>query len=162
VGLLSLLYTIGTLAMFGVCTLARAATPDATRLARAAAWVLLFTGVSRLVSLTVGPPWSMVHYPAEDLLLLLMARDWWRVRGEPWAAVLIACFLTQLSLHALYWFDPASSLRRYIIANNAIFIIELLTLTTAGGGHAFGWVLHRLRMLRHRASGRVVGPTVAQ
>lgn len=149
------LYTLATIAMFSVCALARAATPDAERVARAAAWVALFTGMSRVISFYTDAPWSMVHYPAEDLVMLTLAFGWWQVRRERWALILALLFLSQLFLHALYWFDNMSSLRGYVIANNALFILQLLTLTTAGGGHALGWVRDRLRLLRGR-SGRGV------
>jgi hypothetical protein len=147
-GLVSTLYTIATIAMFAVCALARMATPDAERVARAAAWVALFTGGSRLIGLYVEAPWSLVHYPAQDLFMMAIALGWWQVRREMWALVLAGLFFAQLFLHALFWFDGNSSLRGYIIANNAFFILQLLTLTIAGGGHALGWVRGRLRLLR--------------
>lgn len=134
--------------MFAVCTLAGSLTEDAARVARAAAWVALFTGLSRVVHFFVPAPWSMVHYPAEDLVMLTLAFSCWQVRHESWALILAGLFLTQLFLHALYWFDGTSSLRGYIIANNALFIAQLATLTVAGGGYALGWVGHRLRQFR--------------
>jgi len=155
VGPVALSYTLATIAMFGVCAFARVLTPDAERIARAAAWVALFTGISRVISYFTDAPWSMVHYPAEDLLLMTLALGWWQVRREKWALVLGLLFLSQLFLHALFWFDMNSSLRGYIYANNGVFILELLTLTIAGGGHALGWVRGRLRMLRRWPGGRV-------
>lgn len=152
-GFWATLYTLATIGMFVVCALARVLTPDAERVARAAAWVALFTGLSRVVSYFTDAPWSMVHYPAEDLLLMTMALGWWQVRREAWALILAGLFLSQLFLHALFWFDEMSSLRGYIIANNAVFILELLTLTIAGGGHALGWVRDRLRLSRSRPGG---------
>lgn len=154
-GVASTLYTLATIGMFGVCALARVATPDAERIARAAAWVALFTGLSRVISFYTDAPWSMVHYPAEDLVMLTLAFGWWQVRRERWALILALLFLSQLFLHALYWFDDMSSLRGYVIANNAFFILQLLTLTIAGGGHALGWVRDRLRLFRGRPGGGV-------
>lgn len=150
-GVVSTAYTIATIAMFGICALARMATPDAERVARAAAWVALFTGMSRVISFYTDAPWSMVHYPAEDLVMLTLAFGWWQVRRERWALILALLFLSQLFLHALYWFDSMSSLRGYVIANNSLFVLQLLTLTIAGGGHALGWVRDRVRLLRGRA-----------
>ena len=152
-GPLALTYTLATMATFGVCAFARSVAPDAERVARAAAWVALLTGVSRVISYFADLPWSMVHYPAEDLLMMTLAFGWWQVRGERWAMILALLFLSQLFLHALYWFDGASSLRGYITANNACFAAQLLTLTIAGGGHALGWVRDRLRLLRGRFGG---------
>lgn len=147
-GPLALTYTLATAAMFGVCTLAGALTEDAARIARVAAWLALFTGLSRIVHFFVPPPWSMVHYPAEDLTLLAISFSCWHVRHERWALLLAGLFLSQLFLHALYWFDATSSLRGYIIANNAVFIAQLVTLTVAGGGYALGWLRYRLPMFR--------------
>jgi len=144
-------YTLATIAMFGVCALARAATPDAERVARAAAWVALFTGASRVIGYFTDAPWSLVHYPAQDLVMLTLAFSWWQVRREWWALSLGLLFLAQLFLHALFWFDMESSLRGYIIANNGFFILQLLTLTIAGGGYALGWLRDRVRLLRGRA-----------
>lgn len=152
-GPLALTYTLATMAMFGVCAFARSVAPDAERVARAAAWVALLTGVSRVISYFADPPWSMVHYPAEDILMMTLAFGWWQVRGERWAMILALLFLSQLFLHALYWFDGASSLRGYIVANNFCFSLELLTLSVAGGEHALGWVRDRLRLLRSRFGG---------
>ena len=152
-GPLALTYTLATMAMFGVCAFARSVTPDAERVARAAAWLALLTGLSRIVAYFADLPWSMVHYPAEDLLMMTLAFGWWQVRGERWAMVLALLFLSQLFLHALYWFDATSSLRGYVIANNAVFAAELTTLAVAGGGHALGWVRDRLRLLRSRFGG---------
>jgi len=155
VGTLAVLYTLATAVMFGVCTLAGSLTEDAARVARAAAWVALFTGVSRVVHYVLPPPWSMVHYPAEDLTMLAIAFSCWHVRHEKWALILAALFLSQLFLHALYWFNPASSLRGYIIANNALFIGQLATLTLAGGGYALAGIDRRVRVLRRRAGADV-------
>ncbi|MFZ2252632.1 MAG: hypothetical protein WAW13_00490 [Minisyncoccia bacterium] len=149
------LYTLATIAMFGICALARVATPDAERIARAAAWVALFTGMSRVIGYFTDAPWSLVHYPAQDLLMLTLAFGWWQVRREWWALSLALLFLAQLFLHALFWFDAASSLRGYIVANNAFFILQLLTLTIAGGSHALGWVRDRVRLFRGRADSGV-------
>jgi hypothetical protein len=161
-GPLALAYTTATAVMFGVCVLARHLTPDAERVARAAAWVALFTGLSRVVHFFVPPPWSMVHYPAEDLAMLTLAFSCWHVRHERWALLLAGLFLSQLFLHALYWFDPASSLRGYIIANNALFIAQLVTLTVAGGGYALGRLRHRLHELRRWPGDRVWRGEAAQ
>lgn len=152
-GFWSTLYTLATIAMFAVCAFARVLTPDAERVARAAAWMALFTGLSRVIAFFADAPWSMVHYPAEDLLLMALALGWWQIRREAWAIILAGLFLSQLFLHALFWFDELSSLRGYIVANNAVFVLELLTLIVAGGGHALGWVRDRLRLSRGWSGG---------
>lgn len=142
-------YSLATLAMFSVCAVARLVSSDADRLARAASWVVLFTGVSRFVSLFVEAPWSIVHYPAIDLFLMWLAFGWWQVRGETWAWLLGACLLTQLGLHCWFWgAGDAGNLYAYILANNIGFFCTLLTLTIAGSGHVVGWLRDRLRLTR--------------
>lgn len=160
-GPVATLYSLATLGMFCVCATARVVTPDAERIARAAAWTVFFTGISRLVSYAADAPWSMVHYPAQDLLMMAMAFGWWQVRGELWAWLLGVCFLTQLFLHAAFWWvgDPGH-LYAYVLANNVVFIAELSLLTVAGGRHVGAWLLDRLRLLRGRSGvGLAMGAT---
>lgn len=150
-GLLSTLYTLATLGMFLVCALARYVQDDADRIARAAAWLAFGVGVSRIVSAMVDPPWSMIHYPAQDLFMLAMCISWWQVRAEKWALLLGLCFFAQLGFHAAFWWGhEVTLLRRYIIFNNAAFIAELSILTIAGGRHVVAWIGARLPVLRRR------------
>jgi len=152
-GPLATIYTLATLAMFLVCAIARNATDDADRVARAAAWLALGVGLSRIASSLVSAPWSMAHYPAQDLFMLAMCLGWFQVRREWWAALLATCFAVQLYMHAAFWWaaDP-TELRSYIIQNNAVFIAELLILTMAGGRYVVAGVVSRLRLSR-RGSG---------
>lgn len=150
-GLLATMYCLATLLMFCICAAARVVSPDAERIARAAAWVVFFTGISRLVSYLTDAPWSMVHYPAQDLLLMALSFGWWQVRGELWAWLLGACFLTQLFFHAAFWWVGNSDyLYAYVLANNIVFIVELSLLSVAGGRHVGVWLRDRLRLLRGR------------
>lgn len=148
-GPLATAYALATLVMFLVCALARNETDDADRIARAASWLAFGVGVSRIVAELVDAPWSMAHYPAQDLMMLAMCLGWFQVRREPWALLLASCFAGQLFLHAAFWWvgDP-SLLRPYIILNNALFIAELFILTVAGGRYVVSGVLSRLRVSR--------------
>lgn len=155
-GPLAAAYSIATLAMFVVCACARMATQDADRIARAAAWVVFFTGLSRLVGYYTDPPLSMLHYPLIDYFMMMLSFGWWQVRGEWWARVLGAVFLAQCFWHAFFWWPGSDvSLYRYIYANNGFFIAELTILTLAGGGHVAVWVRDRLRLLRRGADWRL-------
>lgn len=150
-GTLATIYTLATLAMFLVCALARYATEDADRIARAAAWVALLTGMSRIIGVFLDPPNSLIHYPAQDVFMMGLCLAWWQVRGERWAMLLAGCFFAQLFLHAAFWWGgDVSLLRGYIIANNAVFIAELSILTIAGGSHVVRWVGSRLPVFRGR------------
>ena len=46
--------------------------------------------------------------------------------------------------------QDAANLYRYIVYNNALFVLELSTLTLAGGSHVGGWIRDRLLLLRRR------------
>lgn len=155
-GPLAIAYTLATLAMFLICALARYMTGDADRIARAASWLAFGVGVSRILSALVDAPWSMAHYPAQDLFMLAMCLAWFQVRREVWAACLATCFAVQLYMHAAFWWaaDPGL-LRSYIIQNNAVFIAELLILTVAGGRHVVAGVGARLRMSRRWSGARL-------
>jgi hypothetical protein len=148
-GPLATAYTLATLVMFAVCALARYLEDDADRVARAAAWLAFGVGVSRIISSVIDPPWSMIHYPAQDLFMLAMCMSWWQVRGEKWAVMLGLLFFVQLGLHAAFWWGHEPTLlRRYIELNNAAFIGQLLVLTAAGGRHVVLGVRRRLPVLR--------------
>ena len=148
-GPLATFYTFATLGMFLVCALARNLTEDADRIARAAAWVALLTGMSRIIGVFLDPPDSMIHYPAQDLFMMGLCFAWWQVRSERWALMLAGCFFAQLFLHAAFWWGgDVTLLRGYIIANNAVFIAELSILTIAGGSHVVRWVGSRLPVFR--------------
>lgn len=155
-GPLALTYTIATLVMFGLCALAGQVSADASRIARAAAWMAFGVGVSRIVSALVDPPWSMAHYPAQDLFMMAMCLGWYQVRREIWASLLASCFMVQLFLHAAFWWgaDP-HQLRIYITLNNAAFVGEILILCIAGGRHVAAWVGRRLPVLRRRTGARL-------
>jgi len=168
-GPLAIAYTFATLGMFLVCAAARYMTGDADRLARAASWIAFGVGASRIVAALVDAPWSMAHYPAQDLFMLALCLAWFQVRREWWAALLAACFGAQLGMHAAFWWaallaacfgaqlgmhaafwwagDP-TLLRSYIVQNNAVFIIELLILTMAGGRYVVAGIGARLRLSR--------------
>jgi hypothetical protein len=148
-GPLATAYTLATLAMFLVCAIARNCTDDADRVARAAAWLAFGVGISRIVSALVPAPWSMAHYPAQDLFMLAMCLGWYQVRREWWAAALAACFAVQLYMHAAFWWaGDATQTLSYITENNAVFIAELLIATVAGGRYVVAGVVARLSLPR--------------
>ncbi len=87
-------------------------------------WVL-----ARVISVFWGPPESMVLYPLLDALFGAITFAAWKRRAEPWLIVLTGLFLFQCVLHAAFWlaYPAPRSLYVYVVANNAIFALELLT-----------------------------------
>lgn len=153
-GILATTYSVAALVMFMICATARIISPNADRIARAASWVVLFTGLSRLVGYYTDPPLSVIHYAPIDLFLMILSFGWWQVRGERWAWWLGLCFLSQLVLHGWFWWeaDPRN-LYLYLTLNNGHFLATLLILTFAGGGYVARWLHDRLRLPRRRLRG---------
>ena len=148
-----MIYSLATLVMFIMCALARLITPDADRIARAAAWVVFFTGLGRLVGYYTDPPLSMLHYVLVDYLMMVLSYGWWQVRGEKWAWTLGTLFLCQLCGHMLFWASrDEANVYNYIVYNNGLFVLELSVLSIAGGSYVGGWIRDRLLLLRRRSS----------
>lgn len=105
----------------------------------AAAFLFVMFWVSRGVSDQVGgPPWSMLHYPVQDVILLAMV---WHVWGEGralWKPAVAILLLLELGFHASYWGAwlngdySLATLRHYIFLNNAAFAGVLFALGFAG------------------------------
>jgi len=147
-----------TAATFGAAVLAERLTPDAHRVARAASWVVLFSGLNLIARAVADPPWSMVLHPAQDVWLLSLALGWWHVRRERWTLVLAGLLFAALAIHAGFWFGDLARLRSYIVLNNVLFAFECATVFVAGGLYVVGGARarHRGRVPAHRRG--VAGP----
>jgi hypothetical protein len=155
----TVLYQTGTVVMAAVCLLAVILDHEAVDLAGAAMTVFVFTVMSRMVSADLDPPWSMAHWPVQDLICVGVA--WWGHRRSPrwWTRSLAQAFTIQLGAHVLYWGviflkGSASWIETvsYLWIINGLFVIELLILTGAGGGRVADHVRARVRLLHRGAS----------
>jgi hypothetical protein len=151
-GTISSSFAIACVACLLICMIAAYIRTGALNLFGAAAFVFVMFWVSRAVSASLSPPWSLSHYPLQDVVLLALLwatkganREWWRV-GVAFLLVL------QLGFHAGYWALYVSgatdlhTLRGYILLNNLGLAGILLALSLRGIGHvAVGLAdLHRL------------------
>lgn len=104
----------------------------------AAAFVFAMFWASRAVSASVGPPWSMAHYPLQDACMIGLLWFTWGHKSESWKVILAWLLLLQLGFHATYWLvwlegmRDLPTLRTYIMLNNMGMVGILLTLATQG------------------------------
>lgn len=153
------LYQAGTVIMAAVCLLAVVLDRAAVDLAGAAMTVFVFTVLSRIVSADLDPPWSMAHWPMQDLICVVVA--WWGHRRSPrwWTRGLAGAFTIQCGAHVLYWaviFLKGSAswaeTTAYLWLINGLFVVQLAILTGAGGGRVADYVRARVRLLHRGAS----------
>lgn len=153
------LYQTATVVMAMVCLLAVILDKSAVDLAGAAMVVFVFTVMSRIVTDELDPPWSVAHMPMQDLICVAVA--WWGHKRSPrwWTQALALAFTAQLGAHTVYWgaftlTGDVSWLRTtaYLWVINSLFVVELLILTSAGGGHVAAYVRDRLPVFRRGAA----------
>lgn len=128
-----------------ICLGAALVRTRALHLFGAAGFVFVMFWISRAVSHVLTPPWSMVHYSVQDLVLIGML--WYSVSGpiEKWKAAVGLLLLAQIGFHTTYWglfvvgFADISSLRQYIFLNNVGLAAILLSLSLEGARDVLGW-----------------------
>lgn len=110
-----------------------------------AGFVFLMFWASRFIAAEIEAPWSRIHYPFQDLFLLITVIAF-GVKTDRWKLAVAGALVAQLALHAAYWGLHAAGLATplalwcYTLLNNIGFAVILLSLITAGGAH----VLSRL------------------
>ena len=122
-------------------------------------------GVSALLSMVfvvnnllvdlLGFPEVMLAAPILDLALSALIYKAWRANPEPWKIFMVYALVSQLALHTVaisMWRLnelTQAGLYTYVVAVNALFIAQLLTLGTVGAGHGLDcirrWVSDRRR-----------------
>lgn len=109
------------------------------------------------------PPWTMAHYPVQDLSLIAMCWIAWRrekTLANIWKPILAVLFLCQLAGHVRYWVDRDPSVYAlwvYIVINNVLFALELGVIGAVGGGYVGRDLYRRLRRLGDRRGSHAVG-----
>jgi len=111
--------------------------------------------VNNLLVELLGFPEVMLAAPILDLALSALIYKAWRANPEPWKIVMVYALVSQLALHAVaisMWRLnelTQAGLYTYVVAVNALFIAQLLTLGTVGAGHGLDcirrWVSDRRR-----------------
>jgi hypothetical protein len=157
-GAIAASFTLATLVMLGICWWAGRLTPKAGDVAAIAAIVAAFVAFSRVVSTVLHPPVSMMFYPLQDVLMVLICTAAYASEREKWKLDLALCFVGQLMLHAWFWLGndgDRALLRNYIASNNYLFAGELTILAVTGGRHVLDHVHRSAGMLGrgHMVSG---------
>lgn len=153
-----------TMAMFGVacmCVYAINAWANAETRNRYAdalgASVLLCIGygMSNLLVGLYGFPEAVLAFPVLDMALLFLVARAARKNMEPWKLIIALLLVFQLAIHASFigrWHIEGieyDDLWRYAFLNNGVFALQLLTVGSAGFGHAvvrsLDWLSDRRR-----------------
>ncbi|MDO9334925.1 MAG: hypothetical protein Q7T61_00860 [Caulobacter sp.] len=128
-----------------VCMGAALVRTRALHLFGAAAFIFVMFWISRAVSIELDPPWSLAHYPLQDVILIAML---WATAGgriEWWKAMVGLLLLAQLGFHTAYWGlyitgnADVSSLWQYIFLNNVGLAAILFSLSVEGARDVLGW-----------------------
>jgi hypothetical protein len=111
--------------------------------------------VQNLIVVMFRFPDAILAAPVLDVALAAMVYRSWVEHRERWKVVITASLVAQLTLHVAVialWRTEAltqQGLYLYVVAVNAFFILQLLTLGSVGAGHALGrlrhWLLDRRR-----------------
>ena len=116
--------------------------------------------LSNLLIEIYGFPHGVMLWPLIDLFLLCMVARAWYKGPRAWKAILSGILVGQLAAHvALFYVLEAGhatqgSVYTYAVIMNATFGLQLLTVGSAGAGHAVGVIV---RGLSDRRRLRVVG-----
>lgn len=119
-----------------------------------AGWLL-----GRIIAALAAPPESMQWYPLVDAVAGALTFRCWQKRPEAWKLVVTFLLIGQCTLHASFWLSgPApGALTLYLVANNTLFALQLLTVASPGGRRVARLLLPRLSDLagghRHPRAG---------
>jgi len=139
---LGTIYMLATVAVCGLCWIAKALTREADDVFAAAAVILFLSSMTAVVRDQVGHPWSLAVHPVQDAVLVWLFAGAYQTTRARWAIALTALFTIQLCIHAGFWITAwatgdlsAHAQRGYIERMNGVFILVLATLTVAAGGY---------------------------
>ena len=140
-GPISLSFAWAVCICLGICMAAGIMRTGALQLFGAAAFVFVMFWISRAVSGVTSPPWSLAHYPLQDVTMIGLIWLTWGRRAELWKVATSWLLMLQLVFHAGYWLAVVTGradhgmLWTYILLNNLGMAGILLVLTMKGVGH---------------------------
>lgn len=139
---LGTVYMFATVAVCGLCWIAKALTREADDVFTAAMVILLLSSVTAVVRGTIGHPWSLAIHPVQDAILVGLFLGAYEATRARWALALTVLFMIHLFIHAGFWTTAwvtgdisNHAMHGYIVKHNGIFTLVLLTLAVAGGGY---------------------------
>jgi len=148
------LYLIATAAVFVVCFLAYRSKPEkyADLMGVSALLAMVFCIGNAILGLYRFPD-ALLASPVFDLFLVAMIFRSNQENPENWKYVMVGTLVAQLALHAVaigLWKTgelTQHGLWTYVVAVNAIFVVQLLTLASVGVGHGVDrlrvWLFNR-------------------
>ena len=149
-------YLYATVAVFVICFLAYRSKPEkyADLMGVSALMALVFC-IWNTIAIMYQFPDALLAAPVLDLFLAAMVFRSNQQNPEGWKYVMVGTLVGQLALHAVtigLWKTGELSqhgLWTYVVAVNAIFIVQLLTLAAIGVGHGLDclrvWLSDRRR-----------------
>lgn len=142
------------LGAWALCALGAWLRREALEVFGAATVIGLMTLLSRVIIAALDPPWSVLHFPPQDLLMTVMCWALWYGHRERWKALLAVCFTTQLAGACWFWSTYAGggwdkgAWVTYLWVNNGFFVLEWVILLVAGGRHVWTGLRHGGNLFR--------------
>lgn len=155
------IYKLASVVMVAICFLAFAVNRQTIDLFAAAAVIFVFTAMSMFIIDNYPPPWRSAHAIPQDVACAWIA--WWAAgrTDQRWPHWMKVIFTVQCGVHALYWgslfmsewfFAGAYSgaiERAYPWPINTLFVISIIVMGAAGGGHVARYVRDSVRRFLH-------------
>ena len=147
-------YLYATVAVFVICFLAYRSKPEkyADLMGVSALLALVFC-IGNAIMVLYHFPDALLAAPVLDLFLIAMIFRSNRQNPDGWKSLMVGTLVGHLTLHAVtigLWKTGSLTehgLWTYVVAVNAIFVVQLLTLATIGVGHGLdclrGWLSDR-------------------
>lgn len=158
-------YLAATVVVFLICFLAYRSKPEKyADLMGASAMLALVFCIGNLLLAMYHFPDALLSFPVLDLALAGMIYRAWAKNREWWKVIMVGSLVTQLMLHSVtiaMWKTgnlTQYGLWAYVVAINAFFVVQLLTLASVGVGHGLDslrrWVSDRGRVPALSDAGR--------
>lgn len=151
-----ILYLIATVAVFVICFLAYRSKPEkyADLMGVSALLALVFC-IGNAITVLYRFPDALLASPVLDLFLVAMIFRSNQQSRAGWKSLMVGTLVGHLTLHAVtigLWKTGSLTehgLWTYVVAVNAIFVVQLLTLAAIGVGHGLDclrvWLSDRRR-----------------